>query len=117
MAYRYKRALLNEFEKKVRPNKVLILLGARRVGKTKLIQDYLETIPKEKYLSLNGEDVNDTELLSERSVAHYKRLLDGIEILAIDEAQHIPEICCILKLIVDSIEGIKIITTGPAMFY
>ena len=116
MAYRYKRALLNEFEKKVSPNKVLIFLGARRVGKTKLIQDYLETIPKEKYLSLNGEDVNDAELLRERSVANYKRLLDGIEILAIDEAQHIPEIGWILKLIVDSIDGIKIIATGSSMF-
>jgi len=116
MANRYKRALLKEFEKKVRPNKVLILLGARRVGKTKLIQDYLETISKEKYLALNGEDVNDAELLKERSVANYKRVLDGIEILAIDEAQHIPEIGLILKLIVDSIDGIKVIATGSSMF-
>jgi len=113
---RYKRALLTEFERKIRPNKVLILLGARRVGKTKLIQDYLKTLPEEKYLSLNGEDVNDAELLKERSVANYKRLLEGIEILAIDEAQHIPEIGLILKLIVDSIEGIKVIATGSSMF-
>ena len=116
MVNRYKRALLTEFERKIRPNKVLILLGARRVGKTKLIQDYLKTLPAEKYLSLNGEDVNDAELLKERSVANYKRLLEGIEILAIDEAQHIPEIGLILKLIVDSIEGIKVIATGSSMF-
>jgi len=116
MANRYQRALLEEFERKVRPNKVLILLGARRVGKTKLIQDYLETVPKENYLALNGEDVNDAELLKERSVANYKRLLEGIEILAIDEAQHIPEIGLILKLIVDSIDGIKVIATGSSMF-
>ncbi len=116
MANRYERALLSEFEKKVRPNKVLILLGARRVGKTKLMQDYLKTIPPKKYLALNGEDVNDAELLRERSVANYKRLLEGIEILAIDEAQHIPEIGLILKLIVDSIDGIKVIATGSSMF-
>ncbi len=116
MANRYKRALLKEFEKKVRPNKVLILLGARRVGKTKLIQDYLKTIPPKKTLALNGEDVHDAELLKERSVANYKRLLEGIEILAIDEAQHIPEIGLILKLIVDSIDGIKVIATGSSMF-
>ena len=116
MANQYERALLKEFEKKVRPNKILILLGARRVGKTKLIHDYLKTIPKEKYLTLNGEDVNDAGLLQERSVANYKRLLEGIEILAIDEAQHIPEIRLILKLIVDSIDGIKVIATGSSMF-
>lgn len=116
MANRYKRALLKEFERKLRPNKVLILLGARRVGKTKLIQDYLKTIPKEKYLALNGEDVNDAGLLQERSVSNYKRLLEGVEILAIDEAQHIPGIGLILKLIVDSIDGIKVIATSSSMF-
>src|SRR5690606_28385367 len=116
MSNRYKRAALAEFERKVRPNKVLILLGARRVGKTKLIQDYLKTLPEEKYLSLNGEDVNDAELLKERSVTNYKRLLEGIEILAIDEAQHIPEIGLILKLIVDAIDEIKVIATGSSMF-
>lgn len=116
MTNRYKRALLTEFERKVRSNKVLILLGARRVGKTQLIRSYLETVPLEKYLALNGEDVNDAELLKERSVANYKRLLEGIEILAIDEAQHIPEIGLILKLIVDSIDGIKVIATGSSMF-
>lgn len=116
MSTHYKRALLTEFERKVRPNKVLILLGARRVGKSKLIQNYLETIPNENYLALNGEDVNDVELLQERSVSNYKRLLEGIEILAIDEAQHIPEIGLKLKLIVDSIEEIKVIATGSSMF-
>lgn len=116
MSNRYKRAALAEFERKTRPNKALILLGARRVGKTKLIQDYLSTIPKEKYLALNGEDVNDADLLKERSVANYRRLLDGIEILTIDEAQHIPEIGLILKLIVDAIDGIKVIATGSSMF-
>src|SRR5690606_6802946 len=72
--------------------------------------------PKEKYLALNGEDVNDADLLKERSVANYRRLLDGIEILTIDEAQHIPEIGFILKLIVDAIDGIKVIATGASMF-
>lgn len=116
MNHQYKRALLIEFRKKIKPNKILILLGARRVGKTRLIKDYLKTLPEKSYLGLNGEDVNDANLLKERSVFNYKRLLDGIELLVIDEAQHIPEIGQILKLIVDSIEGIKIIATGSSTF-
>lgn len=111
-----KRALFQDFGKKVLPNKVLILLGARRVGKTELIKNYLQTIPTGSYLQLNGEDINDANLLKDRSVANYKRLLLNIDLLVIDEAQTIPDIGLILKLIVDSIEGIKIIATGSSVF-
>jgi predicted AAA+ superfamily ATPase len=111
-----KRALFQDFGKKVLPNKVLILLGARRVGKTELIKNYLQTIPTGSYLQLNGEDINDANLLKERSVANYKRLLHNIDLLVIDEAQTVPDIGLILKLIVDSIEGIKIIATGSSIF-
>lgn len=116
MANYYKRAITERFQAKLQPNKVLILLGARRVGKTQLIKKYLETLPPESYLQLNGENMDDAVLLQERSVANYKRLLANVEVLAIDEAQHIPEIGKILKLIVDTIAGIKIIATGSSVF-
>jgi uncharacterized protein len=111
-----KRALFQDFGKKVLPNKVLILLGARRVGKTEILKNYLQMIPDGSYLQLNGEDINDANLLKERSVTNYKRLLNNIDLLVIDEAQTIPDIGLILKLIVDSIEGIKIIATGSSIF-
>ena len=116
MSNYYKRAVLAEFHKKILPNKVLILLGARRVGKTHLIKNYLKSLPSESYLQLNGEDKNNVNLLKERSVANYKRLLTNVNLLVIDEAQNIPDIGMILKLIVDSIEGIKIIATGSSVF-
>ncbi|MBP2283620.1 putative AAA+ superfamily ATPase [Flavobacterium sp. CG_23.5] len=112
----FKRAIVQEFNRKLLPNKVLILLGARRVGKTELITNYLQTIPSESYLKLNGEDINDANLLKERSVSNYQRLLLNIDLLVIDEAQIIPDIGLILKLIVDSIPGIKIIATGSSIF-
>jgi predicted AAA+ superfamily ATPase len=110
------RGIENSFNKKVLPNKVLILLGARRVGKTAYLRDYLLTIPKESYLQLNGEDNDDANLLKERSVSNYNRLLSNVKLLVIDEAQNIPNIGMILKLIVDSIDGIKIIATGSSVF-
>jgi predicted AAA+ superfamily ATPase len=111
----YKRAVLADFHSKLKPNKVLILLGARRVGKTQLIKKYLEN-SDEKVLQLNGEDINDARLLEERSVANYSKLLQDVSILVIDEAQNIPEIGLILKLIVDAIDGIQVIATGSSMF-
>ncbi len=111
-----KRGIDTLFSKKVLPNKVLILLGARRVGKTAFIKNYLATIPAVDYLQLNGEDIQDADLLKERSVANYKRLLNKVKLLVIDEAQNIPDIGLILKLIVDSIDEIKVIVTGSSVF-
>lgn len=110
------RAVINVVNKKAQPNKVLLLVGARRVGKTRFIKNYVHNFPKNNVLKLNGEDIDDVALLARRSVANYKRLLKGIELLAIDEAQHIPNIGLILKLIVDEIENIKVIVTGSSMF-
>ncbi|WP_299063740.1 ATP-binding protein [uncultured Polaribacter sp.] len=110
------RAVINEVNRKAQPNKVILLVGARRVGKTRFIKKYIENFSANKVLKLNGEDIDDAKLLERKSVANYKRLLNGIELLAIDEAQHIPNIGLILKLIIDEIEGIKIIVTGSSMF-
>ncbi len=110
------RELLKVLKKRLTPNKVVILLGARRVGKTELINHYLSKLPKESFLQLNGDDMKDIDLLTERSVGNYKRLLKNISLLVIDEAQNIPTIGLILKLIVDSIDGIKVIATGSSMF-
>jgi predicted AAA+ superfamily ATPase len=110
------RGITSLFKRKILPNKVLVLLGARRVGKTAFIKNYLSTLPKENYLQLNGEDIDDANLLKERSVNNYLRLFSNTKLLIIDEAQNIPEIGLILKLIVDSIDGIQIIATGSSVF-
>jgi predicted AAA+ superfamily ATPase len=92
------------------------LIGPRRVGKTVFIKDFVAGLPQDKCLVLNGDDVLDMALLKERSVPNYKRLLDGKEYLIIDEAQHIPDIGMILKLIVDGIDGINVIASGSSAF-
>lgn len=109
------RELEIDFDMILQPNKVLILLGARRVGKTELLKKQLSET-KESYLLLNGEDAATVSVLSNRSVENYKRLLGDKKLLIIDEAQTIPEIGKILKLMVDEIEGIKIIATGSSVF-
>lgn len=113
--YYYKRAILDEIKLKLIPNKVLVLLGARRVGKTQLIKNFLDST-NERILQLNGDDINDARLLEERSVANYTKLLQNVTILVIDEAQSISDIGIKLKLIVDTINGIKIVATGSSMF-
>jgi len=97
----------------LKPNKAVVLLGARRVGKTKLIQRIIELM-NEPHLFLNGDDQDTHTLLATQSKSNYERLLGNIRFLVIDEAQEIPSIGSKLKLMVDTIEGIKIIVTGSS---
>jgi predicted AAA+ superfamily ATPase len=109
------RKAQNLLENIIKPGKVVVLHGARRVGKTFLLKEYLKTV-KEKYIFWNGEDFAVHELLSRRSVQNYKNILGSTKLLVIDEAQKIPEIGHVLKLIVDSFEDLKIIVTGSSAF-
>lgn len=110
-----KRAIEDEVLKYLRPNKVVVLLGPRRVGKTVLIQQILNRI-SEPYLLLHGEDQDVRRQLEYRSTQRYKNIIGGKSLLIIDEAQKIPEIGNVLKLMVDTIAGIKIMAMGSSAF-
>ena len=69
-----KRDITENIIKKFQPNKVVIVFGARRVGKTVLVKEILETID-EPILALNGEDINVHDKLAIRSVENYKQLI------------------------------------------
>lgn len=103
-------------EKYLLPNKAVIVYGPRRVGKTTLINTYLKNIKKEDYLYLSGENISVQEELSSQSIEKLKSYVGGKKLLVIDEAQKIKNIGLNLKLIVDYIEGIKIIATGSSSF-
>lgn len=106
---------LENIEKIVLPNKVVIIYGPRRCGKTTLVKKFLETF-KDKYLFVNGEDITIQDYLSSQSIAKLKNFIGENKLLIIDEAQKIKNIGLNLKLIVDHIENIKIIATGSSAF-
>ena len=110
------RTIYDEFKRRLKPQKVLVLLGARRVGKTELIKRYISELDANDYQFYNGEDQHTWQLFANRTVANYKRLLGNTKLLIIDEAQKIPDIGMKLKLMVDSIDGLSIIATGSSVF-
>lgn len=110
------RAIKDEFIKKLQPKKVLVIYGARRVGKTEFISRFLKTQKEKDYLLLNGDDLTVLKLLENRTKENYKRLLGNKTLLVIDEAQQIPNIGQNLKFIVDQFKTIKVIATGSSMF-
>jgi predicted AAA+ superfamily ATPase len=98
---------------KIGTNKVILILGTRRVGKTYLINRVSERVTGKKLL-LNAEDFDVQEVLKKRTVANYQRLINDTALLIIDEAQAIPEIGSILKLMIDSHPNLTIIATGSS---
>ncbi len=99
----------------LRSNKVLVITGTRRVGKTVLLRQIQEQTSL-RTLWLNGEDFDVQALLAQRSVAAYGRLLGDTELLLIDEAQAVPEIGRILKLMIDAFTSLTIMVTGSSAF-
>lgn len=110
-----KRTIYDRIVQRLKPNKVILLFGARRVGKTILLRQIIGQFDG-KCLLLNGEDSNTLILLEQQTVANYRQLLQGVDLLVIDEAQNIPLIGQKLKLIVDEIEGIRVIASGSSSF-
>ena len=110
-----KRLLQDKIATKIEPNKAILIFGARRVGKTVLIRQVVKDFAG-KTMILNGEDYDTLALLAERSAANYRHLLDGVDLLAIDEAQNIPDIGLKMKLIVDEVKGIRVIVSGSSSF-
>lgn len=100
---------------KIGTQKVLMLYGTRRTGKTTIIENIVNKYPADTLL-LQGEDMQVVEILQRRTLANYAQLIAGKKIVIIDEAQTIPEIGKILKLMIDGIKGITIIVTGSSSF-
>lgn len=95
------------------PSKVTILTGSRGVGKTHLLKSIQQKVPY-KTLLVDGAEADGQERLSPPRKPAYKQLLDGVELLLIDEAQVIPEIDTVLKSIREEIEGVRIIVAGSS---
>lgn len=110
------RMHIENLKKRIEPNKVVSIFGARRVGKTTLVKQYLENLKNEKTLFVTGDDIDIQKALSSQSIEKLKNFIGEAELLIVDEAQQIPNIGINLKLIVDNISGIKIITTGSSSF-
>ena len=91
-------------------NKVIIIYGARQVGKTTLVSGILESLDK-RILSIDGDQQQYVQVLSSRDLGLLGGLVQGYDILFIDEAQRIPDIGINLKLLHDHYKDLRIIVT------
>lgn len=109
------RQLKAQIKQKISPNHVLILYGARRVGKTTLMQEIFAELEGQK-LFLNAEKFSDRDILTTQNFSQLKSSFGHLDYLMIDEAQTIVNIGQILKLMHDEFDKLSIIVSGSASF-
>lgn len=94
--------------------KAIIIMGARQVGKSTLLESVFRQ--QSDVLWMSGDDVDVQELFSEMTSTRLKALLGNSKTLIIDEAQRIPDIGLRLKLITDQIKDVQVVATGSSSF-
>lgn len=102
-------------ENHLHPGKVLLIYGPRRVGKTTLLQNFLGQT-RLKYKLDSGDNLHTQEILRSQDFKQILAYVEGYDLLAIDEAQNIPNIGMGLKIIVDQMPHINVIVTGSSSF-
>ena len=116
----YPRLLTQTIKQTFFSGKVIIIVGARQVGKTtlckKIIADYEKT-GKSSYL-FNADNPTDRDILNNKDLEQLKGLVADYDIILIDEGQKIETIGQTLKLLVDFYGTDKqFIVTGSSSFH
>ena len=109
------QALLTRLERSVAPNRVVVVYGPRRVGKTTLIRRYVQQHDADALL-VSGEDIAVREYLESQSLAKLRAFVGSRRTLIVDEAQYVRQIGLNLKLLADHVEGLRIVATGSSSF-
>lgn len=115
MSIYIQRTLHKQIIKRMIPGQVVVLYGARRVGKTTLINKIKKEF-SDKIKFINAEHPIQRAEISTENFYQLKQTLANYDYLIVDEAQKISKIGQILKIIVDNIPHIKVLVSGSASF-
>ena len=109
-----------KIEDNISPKRALIIYGPRRVGKTTLLEKYLDEYKKtngrKKISYSTGDDINLRQLFQTEVRDTILDLVRPFDTIAIDEAQGIPSIGLGAKMIIDAFPNKSLILTGSSSF-
>ncbi len=110
-----RRIIQDKIENSLFKEKVIILYGARRVGKTTILKELQKKYPEDSvYFNCDEPDVR--EKFTDKTSTELKNYLSDKKLILIDEAQRVPNIGLSLKLIVDNFPKVQIVATGSSSF-
>jgi predicted AAA+ superfamily ATPase len=111
----FTRTLQKNIELRLFKGKVIVIYGARQVGKTTLVKTIIEKHSSDaKYLNADNPSIKDA--LSNKDAVELKQYIGDFKLVVIDEAQRIENIGLTLKLLVDTYPNIQVIATGSSSF-
>lgn len=105
-----KQDIKTDFFKK----KVIVLLGARQVGKSTLIKELMKN--ESNTLFFDGENADTHILLANASEEKLRTLIGKSQFVIIDEAQKIANIGSVLKIFADYFPNVQVIASGSSAF-
>jgi predicted AAA+ superfamily ATPase len=109
----FHRTIENTIKEKINSGKAIILVGARQVGKTTLLNQILEGRP---YLFLDADDPATRNLLQSPTTEQIRTIIGEFKYIFIDEAQRIPGIGVTLKIITDQFKDVQLFVSGSSSF-
>lgn len=109
----FTRTIEKRIKEKLGSGKAIIVIGARQVGKTTLINSILSG---KKFLFLDADDPTVRNLLTDPNTEQIRTLLGEHKIVFLDEAQRISNIGITLKIITDQFKGVQLLVSGSSSF-
>lgn len=94
--------------------KIIVLYGARQVGKTTLVKKISAKFKDN--LFFNCDELDIREMLTHKTSTELKNIIGNNKLVIIDEAQRVTDIGITLKLLIDNFPEIQIIATGSSSF-
>ncbi|MBK6914708.1 MAG: ATP-binding protein [Ignavibacteriales bacterium] len=110
-----KREIQDSIESRMFKGKLIVIYGARQVGKTTLIKEIgRKYSDQEIYLNCDEPDIR--KLLTDATSTKLKNIIGQKKLVLIDEAQRVKNIGITLKLFVDELKDVQVIATGSSSF-
>lgn len=95
--------------------KILVIYGARQVGKTTLLNRVLDK-NKDQSLFLNCDEPDIRNNLSNKTSTELRNFIGNKKLVIIDEAQRVKDIVLSLKLLIDNFPEMQIVASGSSSF-
>ena len=110
-----KRTVQKNIEQNLFKGKIIVIYGARQVGKTTLVQEIQKKYP-DKASYFNCDEIDVRQALTDKTSTEIKAFLGSKKLIILDEAQRVKNIGLTLKLIADNFSDLQIIATGSSSF-
>lgn len=108
------RILQSEIESRLFKGKAIIVLGSRQTGKTTLLRHIAKK--HTPYTFLNCDEPGVRERLEDINLLELERIIGNHKLVFIDEAQRIPNIGLVMKLITDQLPDVQLLASGSSSF-